>query len=66
MGEGHRLLVRVNDELLLDAGTTCEVISRPSGAERIIDPPATTLFHQVVRYLREKPDPPRLPTGSPR
>jgi hypothetical protein len=51
-----RLLVRVNDELVLDAGT-CEEVSGPHGPERLIRPPRTTLFHQVVGYLRAKPDP---------
>ena len=63
MGTKERLQVRVNDELVLDAGT-CEDASGPNGPERIIRPPATTLSHQVLAYLREKPDPPKRPTGS--
>ena len=63
MGECNRLLVRVNDELVLDAGT-CEEARGPHGRGRIIRPPSTTLFHQVVAYLREKPDPLKRPTGS--
>ncbi len=59
----NMLHVRVNDELALDAGT-CEMASDPSGPVWIIRPPATTLFHQVLAYLREKPDPPRCPSGS--
>jgi len=51
-----RLQVRVNDELVLDAGA-CEEMSGPEGPERIIRPPATTLFHQVLAYLQAKPDP---------
>ena len=58
-----RLLVRVNEDLVLDAGT-CEQVSRPAGPERLIRPPDTTLFHQVLAYLRAKPDPPRRPSGS--
>jgi hypothetical protein len=54
------LRVRVNDELLLDAGTTEE----PDGSELIIHPPKVTLLHQVLDYLRAKPDPPTPPTGS--
>ncbi len=46
------LRVRVNDELVLDAGV-CE-----PGAEAVIQPPKTTLRHQVLDYLRSKPDPP--------
>ena len=48
---------------MLDAGS-CETVTGPSGSERIIRPPATTLFHQVLAYLRKKPDPPKLPSGS--
>ncbi len=63
MGIKNRLQVRVNDELVLDAGT-CEQTSEPSGPAWIIRPPATTLFHQVLAYLREKPDPAKRPSGS--
>lgn len=50
------LRVCVNEELVLDAGV-CE-----AGAEGIIQPPETTLFRQVLGYLRSKPDPP-TPSG---
>jgi hypothetical protein len=63
MGVKTRLQVRVNDELMLDAGT-CEMTSAPTGRPLIIRPPATTLFHQVLAYLREKPDPAKRPSGS--
>jgi hypothetical protein len=58
-----RLQVRVNDELVLDAGT-CEGVSGPHGPEKLIRPPETTLFHQVLAYLKAKPDPPKRPSGS--
>lgn len=58
-----QLRVRVNDELVLEAGT-CEKVSGPHGPERLIRSPKTTLFHQVLAYLRAKPDPPRRPSGS--
>jgi hypothetical protein len=58
-----RLRVRVNDELVLDAGT-CEGVSGPQGPEMLIRPPETTLFHQVLAYLKAKPDPPKRPSGS--
>jgi hypothetical protein len=60
---GDRLSVRVNDELVLDAGT-CEKVSGPHGPEQLIRPPETTLFHQVLAYLRAKPDPFKHPSGS--
>lgn len=40
------LLLRVNEELVLDAGT-CEEGSGPAGPELLIRPPETTLFRQV-------------------
>jgi hypothetical protein len=63
MGAREQLRVRVNDDLVLDAGT-CEEVSGPDGPERLIRPPETTLFHQVLAYLRAKPDPPVRPRGS--
>jgi hypothetical protein len=54
------LRVRVNDELLLDAGTTEEL----SGSELVVHPPKETLFRQVLDYLRAKSDPPSPPKGS--
>jgi hypothetical protein len=59
----HPVRVRVNDDLVLDAGT-CEDLTTARGPERLIRPPATTLFHQVLAYLRAKPDPPKRPSGS--
>lgn len=56
------LRVQVNDELVLDAGT-CEAVSGPQGPERILHPPKTTLFHQVLAYLEAKPEPPKRPFG---
>ena len=58
-----QVLVRVNAELMLDAGT-CEEVTGPHGSERLIRPPGTTLFHQVLAYLRAKPDPPKSLSGS--
>lgn len=57
------LQVRVNDELVLSAGV-CEGVMGPLVPEYSIRRPDTTLFHQVLDYLRAKPDPPRRPSGS--
>jgi hypothetical protein len=46
-GTDERLRVRVNNELVLDAGTS-EQVAGPEGPERLIRPPETTLFHQVL------------------
>jgi hypothetical protein len=62
-GACERLRVRVNDELMLDGGT-CEEVAGPNGPDRLIRPPETTLFRQVLGYLRAKPDPPARPAGS--
>ena len=59
----EQLRVRVNEELVLNAGM-CEEAPGPDGPERIIRPPKTTLFHQVLAYLRGKPDPRKRPGGS--
>jgi hypothetical protein len=63
MGAREQLWVRVNDGLVLDAGT-CAHVSGPHGPVRLIRPPDTTLFHQVLAYLKAKPDPPKRPSGS--
>jgi hypothetical protein len=59
----EHLQVRVNEELVLDAGTT-EKTPGPDGPELLIRPPASTLFHQVLGYLRSKPNPSARPSGS--
>jgi hypothetical protein len=48
---------------MLDAGT-CEEVPGPEGPELLIRPPRTTLFHQVLSYLRDKPDPTTKLSGS--
>ena len=53
----EQLTVRVNDQFVLDAGR-CERVDGARGAELLIRPPATTLFAQVLAYLRAQPDPP--------
>ena len=58
------LRVRVNDELVLDAGTWESV--GPGGTEIIVHPPKVTLFHQLLAYLRSKPDPAPWSTWVPR
>ncbi len=63
MAMSERLHVRVNEELVLDAGR-CEEVAGPEGRELLIHPPETTLFRQVLAYLKAKPDPTRPPSGS--
>jgi hypothetical protein len=42
----------------------CEVNDAPHTRTRLIHPPDSTLFHQLLAYLRTKPDPPKQPSGS--
>ena len=62
-GKHDRLCVRVNNELVLNAGR-CEEIHGPRGPEKLIRMPPTTLFRQVLAYLESKPDPPVRLSGS--
>ena len=62
-GMGERLQVRVNEELVLDAGR-CEEVPGAHGRELLIHPPEITLFQQVLAYLKTKPDPTRQPCSS--
>ena len=55
--------MQVNEDLVLGAGS-CEEISGPHGPDRVISPPETTLFRQLVAYLRRQPDPPKRQSGS--
>lgn len=57
-----KLRVRVNEELVLDAGN-CEDVIGEASPLRVIHPPETTLFHQVLAYLRDQPDPPEHSSG---
>ena len=54
--------VRVNDELVLDAGA-CEEVTRAHGPEWLIRPPMTTLFNQVLAYRSEVVDEVRAEFG---
>jgi hypothetical protein len=56
-----QLLLHVNEELVLDGGTV-EQVEGSRGRELRILPPETTLFHQVLKYLQAKPDPPTHPS----
>jgi hypothetical protein len=53
-------LVRVNDEFVFDAGTCVDA----PGETRAIQPPATTMFRQLLEYLKSKPDPDSRVLGS--
>jgi hypothetical protein len=48
--------VRVNDELVLHAGSYEEILG-PHGEECLIRTPSTTLYHRVLAHLRGKLDP---------
>ncbi len=63
MGTSEQLRARVNDDLVLEAGT-CEEVTGPNGPECLLRPPAITLFHQVLAYLQAKSDPPQRVSGS--
>jgi len=57
------LRVSVNAELVLDAGC-CLDVEVARGPPHVVEPPRRTLFQQVLAYLEEKPDPPKVPSGS--
>lgn len=54
-----KLVVKVNDEFSLDAGSV-KVVSEADGVMRVVTPPATTMFDQLLAYLDSKP----LPEGA--
>lgn len=56
----HSVRVRVNDDLILDVGTS-EVDSKGNDVLRV---PKLTLFRQLLVYLKNKPEPIRPGAGS--
>ena len=56
------LHVRVNDELVLDAGRY-ETVLGSEGPQQVIHPPKRTLYDQVLTYLVAKPDAPGTYAG---
>jgi len=59
-----RLLVPVNHEFTLDAGEIC-FVNEDGERQRVITPPATSMFEQLIAYLDTKPvplDAPFLPS----
>ena len=50
------LSVPVNDELVLDAGT-CELVTDGPTARKLVRPPATSMFEQLISYLESKSEP---------
>ncbi|MCX6029884.1 MAG: hypothetical protein NT169_11370 [Chloroflexi bacterium] len=61
------LKVHVNEELTLDAGW-CEEVQQDDGTiRRQIHPPRTTMFEQLLDYLKSLPpsvDPPGIRLGQ--
>jgi hypothetical protein len=63
MSAPEPLRIRVSDDLVLDAGE-CRIVEGPNGLERIVQPPRTTLFRQLINYLKAKPAPRDRPSGT--
>jgi len=51
------LTVRVDDELVLDTGRWEEVTDEAGGVKRLVHPPQTTLFEQVLDHLASIAEP---------
>jgi len=51
-----QLTVRVNDEFTLDAGHIA-FVGEGNDQQRVITPPAVTMFEQLLSYLDAKPLP---------
>ncbi len=57
--DARRLIVRVSGELTLDAGSWFEGRGESGLTWRQVEPPARTLFEQLVDYLEKLPPEPR-------
>ena len=64
MSESHAIMVRVNDDLTLDAGCWQEVPAGDGDLKRIIHPPHRTMFDQLLDYLSAALEPLDGPSPS--
>lgn len=56
-----KLTVRVNEDLTLDAGWWEKVLTDNGTVKRLVHPPETTMFEQVIDYLGSLPPPQQYP-----
>ena len=53
MPQHHSMTIGVNDQLIIDAGSWQEHIGEDQTPYRLVSPPQTTMYRQVLSYLEE-------------
>ena len=53
MPQHHPLTINVDDQLTIDAGYWQECVEEDQMSYRLVSPPQTTMYQQVISYLEE-------------
>ena len=53
MPQQHSLTINVNDQCAIDAGSWQECVEEDQTPYRLVSPPQTTMYRQVLSYLEE-------------
>ena len=64
MTQHHSLTVRVHDQLTIDAGYWQECVAEDQTPYRLISPPQTTMYRQVLSFLEETTRDEKVPPKS--
>jgi hypothetical protein len=64
MAQHHSLTININDQCAIDAGYWQECVEEDQTAYRLISPPRTTMYRQVLSYLEETTSDEKVPPKS--
>ncbi len=64
MAQHHSLTINVNDQCAIDAGYWQECIEEDQTPYRLVSPPQTTMYRQVLSYLEETTRDEKVPSKS--
>jgi hypothetical protein len=64
MAQHHSLTINVNDQCAIDAGCWQECIEEDQTPHRLVSPPQTTMYRQVLSYLEETTRDEKVPPKS--
>ena len=64
MSQHHSLTINVNDQCAIDAGSWQERVEEGQTPYRLVSPPRTTMYRQVLSYLEETTRDEKVPSKS--
>jgi hypothetical protein len=64
MAQHHSLTINVNDQCAIDAGHWQECVEEDQAPYRLVSPPQTTMYRQVLSYLEETTRNQKVPPKS--